>query len=393
MQTIEEQASASTCPCPICGAGTTLLDRVDFNKSCEEVRGFALPPSGKFIDYFLCNQCGFCFAPELHAWSFDDFGKFIYNDGYELVDPDYKQVRPQANAQLIDHLFAGSKTLLRHLDYGGGSGLLSSILCSKGWDSTTYDPFVNSDVRVDDLGDYDLVTAFEVFEHVTDIGGLLRNLRTLCKPDGLVLFSTLLSDGEVVPGEKLAWWYAGPRNGHISLFSAKSLHLCMHSSGFQVASFSPNLHIAFRQLPTWACHLMKNPATQPDLASISGRLQAGIDLHVDGKFAQARLVYEEILAGQPDHYDALHLLGVLALQAGDFERAVDLIGKAVAIHPHNFGFYINYGSALKKLMRLDAALASFDKAIALNPDLPDLHAMRAEVLQDLRQFDARIADR
>jgi hypothetical protein len=40
-----------------------------------------------------------------------------------------------------------------------------------------------------------------------------------------VLFSTLLSDGEIVRGRPLRWWYAAPRNGHISLFSAQSLRL------------------------------------------------------------------------------------------------------------------------------------------------------------------------
>lgn len=100
-----------------------------------------LAPSDKWIDYFLCDQSGFCFVPEMYAWSFDEFGKHIYNQDYEAIDPDYKHARPQSNAQLIEQLFAGSKIHLRHLDYGGGSGLLSRILCGKGWDSTTYDPF------------------------------------------------------------------------------------------------------------------------------------------------------------------------------------------------------------------------------------------------------------
>ena len=43
-----------------------------------------------------------------------------------------------------------------HLDYGGGSGLLSDRLRDKGWDSRSYDPFVQRDVQIDDLGAYDL---------------------------------------------------------------------------------------------------------------------------------------------------------------------------------------------------------------------------------------------
>lgn len=391
MQTTEENKSRLSCSCPVCHAQASFLDSVNFNKSCEEVRGLFLPASEKWIDYYLCDQCGFCFVPEMYRWSFDDFGRHIYNQNYEQVDPDYKSVRPQGNAQLIDQFFGSSKATLRHLDYGGGSGLLSTVLRDKGWDSTTYDPFVNADLKVADLGCYDLVTAFEVFEHVTDIDGLLRNLYTLCKPDGLVLFSTLLSDGEIAPGKKVTWWYAGPRNGHISLFSAKSLHVCMQRSGLQVASFSANLHMAFRQLPQWASHLMKQPEPAAPQSTTVLTLQEGIALHVDGQFAQAQAVYEALLAAEPDHYDALHLMGVLAMQTDDFERAVDLIGKAIAIHPDNFGFYINHGNALNKLMRFDSALVSFDKGIALNPDLPDLHWMRGNVLQALQQLDTAIA--
>jgi hypothetical protein len=267
MNTADKKTAPCNHPCPVCQSTTAYLDSVNFNKSCEEVRGLFLPPSEKFIDYFLCNQCGFCFAPEMYAWSFDDFGKYIYNQDYEQVDPDYKLLRPQGNANLIDQWFGSRKSGLRHLDYGGGSGLLSRELRDKGWDSTTYDPFVNADVRVSDLGSYDLVTAFEVFEHVTDVEGLMHNLRTLCK-DGLVVFSTLLSDGEIAPAKKVTWWYAGPRNGHISLFSTQSLHVCMLRSGFQFASASPNLHIAFRHLPAWAHHLMGTPEPQPEPSPI-----------------------------------------------------------------------------------------------------------------------------
>ena len=72
-------------------------------------------------------------------------------------------------------------------------------------------------------GSFDLVTAFEVFEHVPDIDILFTDLQSLVKAEGLILFSTLLSDGEIGRDRPLSWWYASPRNGHISLFSAQSL--------------------------------------------------------------------------------------------------------------------------------------------------------------------------
>ncbi|HEX9390811.1 MAG TPA: class I SAM-dependent methyltransferase [Usitatibacteraceae bacterium] len=243
--------------CQICLAMAPYLDTVDFNKSCEEVRGTFLPPSNIPVHYYLCAQCGFCFAPEFYSWPVKKFAEEIYNNDYELVDPDYKFTRPTANAEFIDAQFGKSRHLLRHLDYGGGSGLLSRNLQQKGWTSESYDPFVNPELSIEDLGSFDLVTAFEVFEHVPDIDALLDNLRMLCKPDGMILFSTLVSDGHIATGHRLDWWYASPRNGHISLFSADSLNQCMTKNGLRLGSFSNNLHLACRELPAWAGHLVK----------------------------------------------------------------------------------------------------------------------------------------
>ncbi|MGZ5207034.1 MAG: class I SAM-dependent methyltransferase [Caldimonas sp.] len=214
-----------------------------------------LPDSGTLIEYCLCDGCGFCFAPEFSNWTFQEFERRIYNDQYERVDPDYKLARPAANANLLDQLLGSAK--VTHLDYGGGSGLLSEHLRKKGWDSRTYDPFVDRNRLVRDLGRFDLVTAFEVFEHVPDINVLFSDLQSLVKADGLIMFSTLLSDGEIARGRPLSWWYAAPRNGHISLFSSQSLRMCLNQRGFNLASASANLHLAYRDIPPWASALLK----------------------------------------------------------------------------------------------------------------------------------------
>ena len=245
---------ASLPACPVCAAPCAPLDRVDFNKNCEEPRGLKLPASGVLIEYVLCDGCGFCFAPEFAKWTFRDFEQRIYNEDYGAVDPDYREVRPQGNAEMLHHLLGEAR--ISHLDYGGGSGLLSDRLRDKGWDSRTYDPFVQRDTRLSDLGTFDLVTAFEVFEHVPDIDQLFTNLVQLVKADGLVLFSTLLSDGNIARGQPLGWWYASPRNGHISLFSAQSLRSSLNRRGLHFASANANLHIAHRTVPPWARHLV-----------------------------------------------------------------------------------------------------------------------------------------
>ncbi len=245
--------------CPVCAGASDWFDVVDFNKNASEPRGVFLPLAGRPVYYARCSGCGFCFAPALHRWSVRDMASRIYNADYVVVDPDYIDVRPKDSAAMLCGMFAQlAASEVSHLDYGSGSGRLSQLLLEKGWRSTSYDPFV-PDSRAPEAGrQFGLITAFEVFEHVADVAALTDFLKDHLAPDGLLVFSTLLSDGEIEPGKRLDWWYAGPRNGHISLYSKKSLTLLLQRCGIHgFASSGPGLHIACRERwPHWAQHLL-----------------------------------------------------------------------------------------------------------------------------------------
>ena len=240
--------------CPVCDGRSEWLDAVDFNKSCEEAHGTVLPRSGVLVAYALCGNCGFCFAPQIYAWPPETFEQWIYNDAYVQVDPDFLGARPQGNADWLGNLFPQTPSA-RHLDYGGGNGMLADILRQRGWDSSSYDPFLERSQAGESRGQFDLITAFEVFEHVPDISALIRDLDQLRTPTGIVLFSTLISDTQVRPGKPISWWYAAPRNGHISLFSRKSLGVLASRMSLNCASFSDNFHMLFSTVPSWARHL------------------------------------------------------------------------------------------------------------------------------------------
>jgi SAM-dependent methyltransferase len=165
--------------CPICAASCSPLDEVDFNKCFSDGAQPVLPRSGIGISYVLCDECRFCFAPEFMTWSLEDFEVKIYNAEYIVVDPDYLDTRPRANANSLLATFGDRGKELRHLDYGGGRGLLGELLCEQGWQSTSYDPFVDRSVSLRDLGQFDLVTAYEVFEHVPDVRRLVTELARL----------------------------------------------------------------------------------------------------------------------------------------------------------------------------------------------------------------------
>lgn len=247
---------APTTLCPICKGNSRLHDVLDFNKVCGETNAHLGGLSGIPIYYSLCDNCGFYYSPAIGNWRHEEFERNIYNDDYVKVDPDCTDIRPRQFAESLLQLFDATSHTFTHLDYGGGNGLLSQIVSNHGWDSTTYDPFTNKDVKLDQLGKFDLITAFEVFEHVPDVHMLMENLRTLLAPGGVIYFSTQLSDGHIHPGKKLDWWYVAPRNGHISLFSKSSLQLIGNQYSFNLASNWVCFHALFTTKPAWAARLI-----------------------------------------------------------------------------------------------------------------------------------------
>ena len=123
--------------CPVCNGACAPLDSVDFNKSCEEVRGKFLAPAGIPVAYLVCGTCGFAFAPEICDWKLDEFSARIYNADYIQVDPDYEYARPRSNAETLVRMLGDRGLEIRHLDYGGGNGVLSEALRNSGWQSTS----------------------------------------------------------------------------------------------------------------------------------------------------------------------------------------------------------------------------------------------------------------
>ncbi len=60
-------------------------------------------------------------------------------------------------------------------------------------------------------------------------------------------------------------------------------------------------------------------------------LDRALDHHQAGRLEEAETLYREVLAREPEHPDALHLLGVIAHQSGEQEKAVTLIGQAIGV--------------------------------------------------------------
>jgi len=95
--------------------------------------------------------------------------------------------------------------------------------------------------------------------------------------------------------------------------------------------------------------------------------------HQAGRFQEAEALYRQILAAAPRHFDAQHLLGVVALQTSRLDEAEQLLSAALTLNPKFAAAHNNLGNVHLRQGRSEAALACFQKAVQLQPSYADAH--------------------
>ena len=116
-----------------------------------------------------------------------------------------------------------------------------------------------------------------------------------------------------------------------------------------------------------------------------------VALHQRGEFAPAENLYRQILASVPHHLDALNLLGLVAVQTGRNEVAVELIGKAILLNDKVADFHNNIGEAFRRLGDLDRAAAHFTTAADLEPAFLEAQQNLGDVLAAQGKLDRAAA--
>ncbi|MBF0284698.1 MAG: tetratricopeptide repeat protein [Magnetococcales bacterium] len=104
---------------------------------------------------------------------------------------------------------------------------------------------------------------------------------------------------------------------------------------------------------------------------VEARFEAAQASHRAGRWAEAEAGYREILARQPRHAQALHQLGVLALQTGHPEPALALLQQARGADPKSAEIHGNLGTALARMGRHGEAAEALREALRLRPDYPE----------------------
>jgi tetratricopeptide (TPR) repeat protein len=127
------------------------------------------------------------------------------------------------------------------------------------------------------------------------------------------------------------------------------------------------------------------------MATISQALALAIEHHNAGRFQAAERICRQILAAEPSHAAAWHLLGVINAQTGNHPFAVECIRRALALKPDWAEAQANLGNALREQGKLDEAVPFLRRAVQLKPDFAQAQSNLGYALRDQGSLDEAIA--
>lgn len=109
--------------------------------------------------------------------------------------------------------------------------------------------------------------------------------------------------------------------------------------------------------------------------------------HQAGALEKAQALYLRVLQAQPEHADALHMLGVLTFQLGRGEDAVNLITRAIKLNETFPRTHFNLAHILASLGQGETAVSHYQRAIELMPNYPEAHCNLGKELRKLGRLE------
>ena len=128
-------------------------------------------------------------------------------------------------------------------------------------------------------------------------------------------------------------------------------------------------------------------ATAPAGAEL---LKQALELHRADRLDEAAAIYRQLLAANPAHADASHLLGLVHFRNRDFDSAIRLIGDAIARDPDNPIYHGNLGNVLRDAGRSGDGIAEYRRALELHDGYAEIHNNLGHALQAIGKLDEAI---
>jgi len=105
------------------------------------------------------------------------------------------------------------------------------------------------------------------------------------------------------------------------------------------------------------------------------QLISGAAVHYQrGQLREAEQICFSILQQDPNHADAIHLLGAIAYSQGQYERAIALYQQSLALNSANHELHNNIAVALVETGKIDEAIGHYRQALSINPNHAESHS-------------------
>jgi tetratricopeptide (TPR) repeat protein len=120
--------------------------------------------------------------------------------------------------------------------------------------------------------------------------------------------------------------------------------------------------------------------------TVAEALASAIQHFQSGQLGEAEKLCRQIIAAQPQHADALHLLGTIAYKTQHHEAALKLFGRAIALKGDAAHFHNSLANVLLALKRIPEAAQSYRRAIEIDPALALAHCGLGQIKYDNNDF-------
>ena len=191
------------------------------------------------VDYFKCHSCGFV-CTEKPFWLEEAYATAITGSDAGLVS---RNIHLAAITKVVLTIFFNSSN--RFLDFAGGYGLFVRLMRDSGFDFKWHDRYCTNlfaggfAVDLENVANYDLVTAFELFEHLVDPVAGLNEILT--KSRNILFTTNILPEPTPKSGD---WWYYGLEHGqHVSFYTKKSLEILAAQNGLNFYTNGATVHL------------------------------------------------------------------------------------------------------------------------------------------------------
>ncbi len=120
------------------------------------------------------------------------------------------------------------------------------------------------------------------------------------------------------------------------------------------------------------------------MSSLTELLDVSLQHHRVGRLGEAAVGYRAVLEQNPRHSDALHLLGIIAQQQGQFPLAIERLTAAIALNPAIAHYHHNLGNIYLQTRHPQDAVECYRRAILLRPDYCEAHNGLGNAYIDLK---------